>query len=131
LVETIAMGRYFIEKMDKSVATGDFTKLESQFFRFYAGSKLGDARINSVHVNDALRDLEDADLRYLSYLVEKYPPLWDALGSDPVKAFRERASLLQTYDKLSEISHPNGLGTHYLYPAADAPDNAKITTIGT
>lgn len=125
LVETIAMGRYFIERIEAALAAGDFAKLEAQFLRFYAGSKIGNAPIKSVHINDALRDLEEADLRYLSYLVDKHPKLWKALGSDPVTVFRERASLLKTYDKLSEISHPNGLGTQYLYPAADAPDNTE------
>ncbi len=43
LVETIAMGRYFIDKMEKSLSDGDFSRLEARFFRFYAGSKLGDA----------------------------------------------------------------------------------------
>jgi hypothetical protein len=41
-------------------------------------------------------------------------------------AFRENASLTKTYDRLSEISHPNGLGTQYLYPAADAPENHQV-----
>lgn len=126
LVETVAMGRYFIEQMEKNLTARNFEKIESQFFRFYAGSKLPNAPIKSVHVNDALRDLEDAELRYLSYLVEKYPSVWGTLGSDPVQTFRDKSSLRQTYDKLSEISHPNGLGTQYLYPATDAPDNSEI-----
>jgi hypothetical protein len=32
LVETIAMGRYFIDKMEKSLSDGDFSRLEAQFF---------------------------------------------------------------------------------------------------
>lgn len=126
LVETIAMGRYFIERMEKCLAEADYPKLEANFLRFYMGSKIGDAQIKSVHVNDALRELETVDLGYLSYLVGKYPSLWMRVGSDPVQAFKENASLLKTYNQLSEISHPNGLGTQYLYPAADAPDNQKI-----
>jgi hypothetical protein len=126
LVETIAMGRYFIEKMEKCVEETDFPKLEASFLRFYAGSKLGSASVKAIHVNDALRELEAIDLAYLSYLAAKYPSLWNAMGADPVQAFKDNASLLKTYDKLSEISHPNGLGTQYLYPAADAPDNEKV-----
>ncbi len=126
LVETIAMGRYFIDKMEKGLADGDFPRLEAQFFRFYAGSKLGDAKVKSIHVNDALRELEATDLDYVSYLVNKYPFLWSMAGPNPAEAFKAERSLLQTYDKLSEISHPNGLGTQYLYPAADAPDNSEV-----
>lgn len=126
LVETIAMGRYFIEKMEKCVGEADFPKLEASFLRFYAGSKLGNAPVKAVHVNDALRELEAIDLEYLSRLVAKYPSLWKAAGADPVQAFKDNASLSKTYDKLSEISHPNGLGTQYLYHAADAPDNEKV-----
>lgn len=128
LVETIAMGRYFIDKMEKSLSDGDFSRLEAQFFRFYAGSKLGGAKIKSVHVNDALRELESADVGYVSYLVNKYPFLWSMAGPNPTEAFKGQASLLQTYDKLSEISHPNGLGTQYFYPATDAPDNSEVMT---
>lgn len=126
LVETIAMGRYFIDKMEKSLSDGDFSRLEAHFFRFYAGSKLGEAKIKSVHVNDALRELESADVGYVSHLVNKYPFLWSMAGPNPTEALKGQASLLQTYDKLSEISHPNGLGTQYLYPAADAPDNSEV-----
>ncbi|MBK3661090.1 hypothetical protein JJE66_07480 [Bradyrhizobium diazoefficiens] len=126
LVETIAMGRYFIDKMEKSLADGDFARLETQFFRFYAGSRLGEAKIKSIHINDALRELEATDVDYVSYLVNKYPFLWSMSGPNPTEAFTGEASLLKTYDKLSEISHPNGLGTQYLYPAADAPDNSEV-----
>jgi hypothetical protein len=128
LVETIAMGRHFIDKMEKALSDGDFPRLEAQFFKFYAGSKLVDAKIKSIHVNDALRNLETADLGYTSYLADKYPSLWSGIGTNPAETFKGHASLLQTYDKLSEISHPNGLGTHYLYPASDALDNSKTVS---
>ena len=110
LVETIAMGRYFIDKMEKSLSDGDFSRLEAHFFRFYAGSKLGEAKIKSVHVNDALRELESADVGYVSHLVNKYPFLWSMAGPNPTEALKGQASLLQTYDKLSEISHPKRPG---------------------
>lgn len=126
LVETIAMGRFFTERMDKCLQEADYPKLEANFLRFYAGSKLGEATIKPVHVHDALRELEKIDLGYLVYLIGKHPHLWTMAGPDPKQAFKDSASLLKIYDKLSEISHPNGLGTQYLYPAADAPDNKKI-----
>ena len=44
LVETIAMGRYFIEKIEDGVRSVDFPKIEKFFYRFYAGSKLENAR---------------------------------------------------------------------------------------
>jgi hypothetical protein len=48
-------------------------------------------------------------------------------GRRPEKAqsFKESASIRNTHDSLSEISHPNGLGTQFLYPAADIPENGK------
>lgn len=126
LVETIAMGRLFIEKMEDAVISADFPKLEKYFYRFYAGSKLEDAKVKTIHVNDALRELEEIDIQYMAYLVEKSPSLFKLIGPDPVQTFKDRASLSKTYDKLSEIAHPNGLGTQYLYPVSDAPDNSGV-----
>ena len=126
LVETTAMGRYYVERMEKQLAAGDYSKLEADFLRFYMGSKIGGGAVKSVHINDALRELDDIDLDYLSHLVRKYPSRWLAAGPDPVQTFKEKTSLLKIYDQLSEISHPNGLGTQYFYPAADAPDNLNI-----
>ena len=123
LVETIAMGRYFIEKIEDGVRSVDFPKIEKFFYRFYAGSKLENAKVKTIHVNDALRELEAIDFRYVPHLADKHPHLWALVGNDPIQTFKDRASILTTYDKLSEISHPNGLGTQYLYPASDAPDN--------
>lgn len=126
LIETIAMGRYFIDKMERSLADGDFSRLEAQFFRFYAGSRLGDANIKSIHINDALRELESTNISYAQYLVDKYPLFLSISMSNMTESSKSELSLLQIYNNLSEISHPNGLGTQYLYPAADAPDNSEI-----
>ena len=64
---------------------------------------------------------------YASELIAKYEDLRNIIGINSIVDF-DLASLLQTYDKLSEISHPNGLGTQYLYPATDAPSNAKVVS---
>jgi hypothetical protein len=125
LVETVAMGRYYIETLEKHLAARDFHRLESAFWKFFMGSRAEGSVVKSIHINDALRDLEARDLAYLEYLVAKFPERW-AKQEDPVAAFRQNASLTKTYDRLSEISHPNGLGTQYLYPAADAPENGQV-----
>lgn len=122
LVETVAMGRYYAETIERHLQAGDYEKLERDFLRFFMGSKIEGSLIKPFHVNDALRDLEQRDLAYLSYLVAKHPERWSALP-DPVSAYENAAGLRMTYDRLSEISHPNGLGTQFLYPANDAPDN--------
>lgn len=124
LVETVAMGRYYVETIERHLQARDFQKLESIFLRFFMGSRIDGSPVKSIHVNDALRDLEQRDLAYLAHLVGQFPASWSSIP-DPVATFEANSSLQKTYDRLSEISHPNGLGTQFLYPADDAPDNQK------
>lgn len=126
LVETTAIGCLYLEEINRQIRLKNFPKLEKEFLRFYAGSTRADATYKAVHVNDGLRFLEKADVAYVEYLVGKYPDLWGHLPFDPVAAFSGPVSVRRTYDDLSEVSHPNGVGTQYLYPSPDAPDASAV-----
>ncbi len=49
---------------------------------------------SETHVNEALRELESADVGYVSYFVNKYPFLWSMAGPNPTEVFKGQASLL-------------------------------------
>lgn len=51
LIETIAMGGFFIAEMDRLIVHGKLENLEKRLTSFWGGSKHTD--IKSVHVNDA------------------------------------------------------------------------------
>ncbi|MGR9356863.1 hypothetical protein [Rhizobiales bacterium] len=131
LIETIAMGSFFIAEMDRLIAHGKLENLERRFTSFWGGSKQRD--IKPVHVNDGLRHLEEVDAKYVRYLDEKYrvfTSLFEALrkkGAEP-QPIEQTLSAMKNYDFLSEISHPNGLGVQFIYPYIDGMDEKiKVT----
>lgn len=130
LIETVAMGSFFISEMDRLIAHGKLENLEKRFTSFWGGSK--EAAIKPVHVNDALRHFEEVDAKYVRYLDTKYgvfTALFGALrkpGAEP-QLPEQTLSALKNYDFLSEISHPNGLGVQFIYPYIDGMDE-KIKT---
>lgn len=125
LIETIAMGSFFISEMDRLIAHGKLENLEKRFTSFWGGSK--EAAIKPVHVNDALRHFEEVDAKYVRYLDAKYgvfTALFEALrkpGAEP-QLPEQTLSAMNNYDFLSEISHPNGLGVQFIYPYIDGMD---------
>lgn len=125
LIETIAMGSFFISEMDRLIAHGKLENLEKRFTSFWGGSK--QTGIKPVHVNDALRHFEEVDGKYVRYLDEKYrvfTALFEALrkkGAEP-ELPEQTLSAMKNYDFLSEISHPNGLGVQFIYPYVDGMD---------
>lgn len=125
LIETIAMGSFFISEMDRLIAHGKLENLEKRFTSFWGGSK--EAAIKPVHVNDALRHFEEVDAKYVRYLDAKYglfTALFGALrnpGAEP-RLREQTLSAMKNHDFLSEISHPNGLGVQFIYPYIDGMD---------
>lgn len=125
LIETIAMGTFFIAEMDRLIAHGDIEKLKKRLASFWGGSKSSD--IKTIHVNDALRHFEKVDTAYIQYLDEKYSlfkifqAAIEKAGGKP-KPIGETLSAMKNYDFLSEISHPNGVGVQFLYPQLDGID---------
>lgn len=121
LIETLAMGCLYLHDMERLVAEGDLKRLETRLKRFYAGRKGGS--VEPIHVMDALRYLEKIDSAYVAYLDNKYgvfTQIMKVLGAVKPdlegKSFGEMISAMKNYDELSEITHPNGTGTQYLYP---------------
>jgi hypothetical protein len=76
---------------------------------------------------NAMRHLEKIDADYVAYLDQKYGLLTVAakITSSDRKVtpedVRAALSVLKNYDLLSEIAHPNGTGTQFLYPDTGEP----------
>ena len=121
-IETVAMGCLYLHDMGKLIAAKDQDRLESKLARFYAGVK--GQKVNPVHVMDAMRHLDKVDAAYVEYLDRKYEvftrfmEMLKVPGEDVDESFGEILSVVRTYDRLSEVSHPNGTGTQFLFPDA-------------
>jgi len=122
LIETIAMGNLFLHDMAQLIIAGDRDRVEKRLRRYYAGTK--GERVEPVHVMDAMRYLEKIDGEYVAYLDQKYgrvitrvmEGLKDAGSNNERNNSREMLSVMKNYNELSEVSHPNGTGTQFLYP---------------
>jgi hypothetical protein len=121
LIETVAMGCLYLHDMERLIASKDLERLEARLMRYYAGRR--DAKTQPVHVLDAMRHLEKIDATYVAYLDKKYGmftrlinELKAANADIEGKSFGEMISAMKNYDELSEICHPNGTGTQYLFP---------------
>lgn len=121
LIETIAMACLYLHDMTSLIAAGDRDRVDARFSRFYAGVKGQD--VEPVHVMDGMRYLEKIDGDYVTYLDQKYgfftrllEELKAAGEKVEAKTAREMLSAMKNYDLLSEVSHPNGIGTQFLYP---------------
>lgn len=122
LIETIAMGCLYVDDMIGLVDQGDIVRLNARFSRFFAGFRGGE--VEPVHVMDGIRHLQNIDAEYLSHLDSRYGDfahVLRSLGQSPNQnqegaTFQEMISIMNNYRILSEVSHPNGLGTHLLYP---------------
>ena len=130
LIETVAMGCLYLHNMSELIAAKDHDRLESKLAQFYAGIK--GQNIKPVHVLDAMRHLNRIDAAYVEYLDRKYGvftrfmEMLRASGEDVDESFGEAASVIRTYDRLSEVSHPNGTGTQFLFP--DESNETKTVT---
>jgi hypothetical protein len=120
LVETVSMGCLFLHDMDKLVAAGDVARFDARLQRFYAGVK--GKSVEPVHVMDAIRYLEQIDAEYVQYLDNKHnmfalaEKIAKIRGHELTKEeFFQKLSVMKNYDLLSEVSHPNGTGTQFMY----------------
>jgi hypothetical protein len=130
LTETVAAGTLYLADMVRLVASGDLNRLEARFMKFYSGIR--DHDIGPVHVLDAIRHLEKIDEAYFEDLSMRYP-LLDEIKKRIINATEEQGAsseftlplVSRNYALLSEVAHPNGLGTQFLYPAPDTPYDGK------
>ncbi len=129
LIETVAMGCLYLHEMRRLIDAGDLERLEARHTRFYAGIR--GKSVEPVHVMDAMRHLEKIDGNYVAYLDQKFGVFTLAIeklkatGQDlDVNDVRELLSTMKNYNDLSEISHPNGLGTQFLYPDSSNENDA-------
>lgn len=117
LTETTATGCLFYDLMEKHLSKTDHERLARDFVKFYAGGRL-DGSAKGFHTNDGLRHLEEIDLAYFKKISQA--------SSEAVGLLKDKAGVIQLYDELSEIAHPNGLGLQYLYPAEDAKEPQRV-----
>ncbi|WP_374470399.1 hypothetical protein [Phenylobacterium sp.] len=126
LIETTAMGCFYVAEMQRLIAHGKLENLQDRFRKFYEG-RMGE-EVSGVHVNDALRHLEALD------------NAGAAAAAEPPEAAAEIAEQAQeiggldladpkfvetSYGALCEVAHPSCVGTHLLYPAPGQPDGAE------
>lgn len=119
LIETIGIGCLFLSDMDRLIVAGDRDQLDTRLKRFYAGFK--GSGVEPVHVLDGIRHLEQLDKAYVKYLDEKYGVFTRILGivreiNPAVSNIYEILSVINNYNDLSEVAHPNGVGTQFMYP---------------
>jgi hypothetical protein len=120
LIETVGMACLFMHDMNRLVAAGDRRRLDARFEKYYVGIK--GRGVEPVHVMDAIRHLTKIDAEYVEYLDSKHgmfavaKKIAKAPGYDLTKEeFSEALSVMKNYDLLSEVSHPNGIGTQFMY----------------
>jgi hypothetical protein len=119
LIETIGIGCLFLSDMDRLIAAGDRERLHLRVKRFYAGTK--GSGVEPVHVLDGIRHLEQLDKAYVKYLDDKYGFVTRFI--EIIKRTRpdipdvyKILSVIKNYNDLSEVAHPNGVGTQFMYP---------------
>lgn len=127
LIETIGIGCLFLSDMDRLIAAGDRDRLETRVKRFYTGIK--GSNVEPVHVLDGVRHLEQLDTAYVKYLDDKYGVFTRFMeiiktAKPDVPDIYEIVSVMKNYNDLSEVAHPNGIGTQFTYPD---PTNENAT----
>jgi hypothetical protein len=120
LIETVGMACLFMHDMDRLVTAGALAQFDERLERYYAGTK-GNG-IKPVHVMDAIRHLEKIDADYVRRLDGKHDMfavaerIAKAAGHELTREkFNDALSVMKNYDLLSEVSHPNGTGTQFMY----------------
>lgn len=119
LTETVGVGSLFVADMFKLMAAGNLEALEARFKKYYLGQR--DAEIGPVHVLDGIRHLETVDHEHFQNLAGKSPILRAAVDAFGIDFKGSEVSVSANYALLSEVAHPNGLGTQFLFPAPDTP----------
>jgi len=127
IIETTGVACLFVAEMERLIVAGDPQKFDEKINRFLIGSSVGE--IKPVHVNDALKHLAKLDQNYTEYLWKNYPvfeaflqTLSDQNQNDiDLNYLLAEISITKNYDILSDVAHPNGPGTFFLF---GQPENA-------
>jgi hypothetical protein len=119
LTETVGVGSLYVADMLRLASAGNLEALETRFTKFYAGQR--DADIGPVHVLDGIRHLEKVDDQHFQKLAAKNPFLKAVSKLIGIGFAGSEVSVSANYAMLSEVAHPNGLGTQFLFPAPDTP----------
>jgi hypothetical protein len=129
LIETIGIGCLFLSDMDRLITAGDRDRLNTRVKRFYTGIKGGG--VEPVHVLDGIRHLKQLDQAYVKYLNDKYGVFTRFMeiaktAKPDTPDIYEVLSVIKNYNDLSEVAHPNGVGTQFMYPD---PTNENETVV--
>lgn len=123
LIETIAIGCLMAHDINRLLKAGNKDRFDARMQKYIAGMATGD--IKPVHVLDGIRHLTEIDTNYFEYLAAKFEFMKRLLvgvvpdvgnEEEALAKAREALSVTAAYDLLSEIAHPNGLGTQFLFP---------------
>ena len=129
LIETIAMGCYFIDEIERLIVAGNVDNFKSKIYRFMNGVGSVATDYKPIHVNDALRHLENLDAEYQKMLKTKHAAIANlalkvvaqSKNLSPSELAQAENSVLANYDFLSDFAHPNGPGTFLIYGDPDHP----------
>jgi predicted HD phosphohydrolase len=123
LIETIAIGCLLAHDITRLLKPSNRDRFDSRMEKYFAGMASRD--VKPVHVMDGIRHLNDVDAEYFNYLAKKHEVMKKLLAkivpnitdeTDALAKAREALSVSKAYDLLSEIAHPNGLGTQFVFP---------------
>ena len=122
LIETIGIGCLFSSDLNKLIEQRDKARFDARMMRYIAGWK--DGEVKPVNVMDGLRYLAKLDKRYVEHLLAEHPGILKILrkfvsadlDEKLIKKLKEGISPITHYDFLSEVTHPNGVGTQILFP---------------
>ena len=130
-IETVAMAAYFVHEVSRLIRVGDVKRFNAKVKRFIVGTSSGGTGQKRIHVADALRHLQKLDEAYINHLWRRHPTM--RILCSEILASREKhvevtdiiatISVTRNYDVLCEFSHPNGLGTFFMF---GQPENEDI-----
>ena len=122
-IETVGMATFFVHEVSRMTRKANLEAFEKRVAQFLGGLRVDGEIAKPIHVMDAMRHLDKLDHQYAEYLWTKYPAtkaFFNALEEVQstgleIQDLVSRISAMKNYDTLSEVVHPNALGTFFIY----------------
>ena len=133
-IETVAMAVFFVHEVSRLIRTGIVENFNAKIERFIIGTSSEESVRKPIHVNDALRYLQELDETYIRHLWTRYPTMKKSLSE--IFVSREKSidaedvigtvSVTKNYDLLCEFAHPNSLGTFFVFGQPENENTAQV-----
>ena len=130
-IETVAMAAFFVHEVSRLIGAGVVESFNAKVERFIVGMSSEETGRKPIHVADALRHLQERDEAYINYLWSRHPTMTATVSA--ILASKEKSvkaedviatvSVTKAYDFLCDFSHPNGLGTFFMF---GQPENEDV-----